>query len=925
MNELAASAASPSGQTPLLVTKLRQPRVRGSLVARARLTERLGAGLDRTLTLISAPVGFGKTTLLVEWLDGTVPTTRSAWLSLDEDDNDPVRFLTYLAAALNEARENVGSAALAMLRSPHSPPTKVILTSLLNDLAGLPEDLILVLDDYHAIAAPAIHDAVAFLLVNLPSRVHLVLATRSDPPLPLSRLRARDQLVELRGNDLLFTLEEAETFLNRAMNLSLSAGDVAVLRARTEGWVAGLQLAAVSLQGRDDVASLIARVTGAHHYIVDYLVEEVLNRQTEEIRSFLLRTSVLSELSGPLCDAVTGRHDSAAVLVGLEHANLLVTPLDDERRWYRYHHLFGECLRDRLDVEEPDTISELHRRASQWYEQQGLVDEAISHRLTARDFEGTARLFEEHGPRMLEQGRIVVVLNWASRLPEALVRARTRLSVLVGRALTLGGQLEAAESYLQFAQGVLADAPQPDSESLLGQIAATRASIAAQRADSRRTIEYARQAISHLPTTEPFVRSLAAFNLGDAHLSTGDVLPASAAFADAVDSGLATGSLHMVTMSSAYLARTQILCGRLREAERVCQRALRVISEVSEAPGRTVPTLGMLYAYLGQLRRELDDLDGAGRYLGQALQLGEQSGYVEGLAASYWALAQLRRAQLDVPAGLAMIERAIETVREQNLTVTRRLLLAERADLLVALGRLDEAEDWARELRVGESLDFELSHERECLSLVRLRLARGEVDEALTLLARLLGPAEAAGRFGVVIELLALQALALHQSGKLTPALTSLERALVLAEPEGYVRTFADHGELMGALLRKVAARAVPPEYVARLLAAIETPGQGPSERVAPAADSSASKPIAHQAIGGDRESGIAPNALESLTAREVEVLRLLAGGASNRTIADELTVSVGTVKAHISHILGKLGAHNRTEGVVRARELGLL
>ena len=817
MNESSTFATSPLAETPLLAMKLRQPQVRASIVSRARLTERLNAGLSRALALLSAPVGFGKTTLLGEWLAGAAQAVPAAWLSLDEDDNDPVRFLTYVVAALNGVQPSVGSAALTMLRSPHPAPTKVILTSLLNDLDCLPGDLILVLDDYHTIGSLAVHDAVAFILGNLPPQVHLVIATRSDPPLPLSRLRARDQLVEIRGSELLFTLEEAETFLNRVMSLDLSAGDVAALHSSTEGWVVGLQLSAVSIQGRRDVASLVDRVTGAHRYIVDYLVDEVLSRQPEDDRLFLLRTSILSQLVGPLCDAVTGRSDSAEVLARIEHANLLVTPLDEERRWYRYHHLFAECLRSRLEAEEPGSIPELHRRASQWHEQQGLIDKAIGHALSAQDFEAAARLVEEQAPRLLGQGGIVVLLNWANQLPEALVQARPLLCVLVGRALALVGQPEAAESYLQSAEGGLTAVPPPDSQPLRGQIAAVRTSIATQRADAQRTIEYAKQALLHLPHSEPFMRSLAAFNLGDAYLLTGSVVPASAAFADAVDLSLATGSLHMVTVSSAYLARALMLRGRLREAEQACQRALGLVAQLSEAPTQTVPTLGMVYAYLGQLRREQDDLDGARSYLGQALELGEQSGYAEVLAATYWALAQLHRAQSDVLAGLAMIERAIETVQEQSLTVMRRLLLAERADLLVAVARLQDAESWAREHRVGEVIDFGLPHERECLSLVRLRLARGEVAEAVNLLERLLGPAEAAGRFGVVIEILALQALALQQSGQLAAALGSLERALVLAEPEGYIRAFADHGEPMGALLRQVAARGVAPQYIARL------------------------------------------------------------------------------------------------------------
>lgn len=875
---------------------------------RPRLTERLDAVLDRALTLVSAPVGFGKTSLVGEWLARSAKSVPAAWLSVGEEDNDLAGFLTYLVAALHGAHEGVGSAALAMLRSPQPPPTRAILTSLLNDLSSLPGDLVLVLDDYHLIEAQAVHDAVAFLLGNLPQQVHLIMVTRSDPPLPLSRLRARDQLVEIRSPELLFTVEEAETFLNRVMNLDLNAGDVAALQSSTEGWIAGLQLIAVSLQGRGEVASLVATVTGAHRHIVDYLVDEVLTHQPEEDRLFLLRTSILRDLSGPLCDAVTGRGDSAAVLERMERANLFVTPLDEERRWYRYHHLFTDCLRGRLEAEEPGGFPELHRRAGRWYELQGLVDAAIGHFLEAQDFEGAARLVEEQSPRLLERGGIVVLLNWTNRLPEALVQARPELCVLVARALALSGQLEAAEAYLQSAEVPLAGVPQADVQVLQGNIAVVRASIAAERADAKRTIEYARQALSRLPSGEHFMRSLAAFNLGDAYLLTGDVVPASAAFHDAVDLSLTTGSLHMAVVSSANLARTELLRGRLQEAERACQRALKVVAEVSEAPARTVPTVGMLYAYLGHLRREQGDLEGAGDYLRRALELGEQSGYVEVLAATYWAMAQLHRAQADVQAGLVMIERAIETVHGQNLTVMRRILLAERADILVALARLEEAENWAREHRVGEVADFGLPGEREWLSLVRLRLARGEAAEAVSLLTRLLGPAEAAGRFGVVIEILTLQALALQASGKLTAGLAALERALALAGPEGYVRTFADHGEPMAALLRQLAARGVAPKYVARLLATI-------------------------QGSGNERTNGTSPNpgtrsstpTIELLTAREVEVLQLLATGASNRRIAGELTVSIGTVKAHTSHILGKIGAGNRTEAVARARELGLL
>jgi LuxR family maltose regulon positive regulatory protein len=448
---------------------------------------------------------------------------------------------------------------------------------------------------------------------------------------------------------------------------------------------------------------------------------------------------------------------------------------------------------------------------------------------------------------------------------------------------------------------------------LPGQIAAVRWSIATERADAHGAIEYARQALSHLPQTEAFMRSLAAFNLGDAYFLTGEVIEASTAFSDAVDLSIASGSLHMVTMSSANLARTLILRGRLHEADQCCERALKVAADLSESPAKVKPTLGILYAYLGHLRRERDDLVAAEGHLDQALELGQQSGYVEVLAATYWALAQFHRAQADVHAGLAILERAIETVADPSLTAMRRLLLAERAELMVVLDRLEDAERWAREHRVGEVVEFGFPQERECLSLVRLRLARGEISEATDLLARLLSAAKAAGRYGSVIEILALQALALQEGGRHTAALSALEQALALAEPEGYVRTFADQGPPMAALLREVGASGIAPLYVARLLLAIASPGQASPE------------PISGRKSASDREFGMLSSRAGLLTDREVEVLRLLAGGASNQGIATALTVSVGTVKAHISHILGKIGAHNRTEAVVRARARGLL
>ena len=677
------------------------------------------------------------------------------------------------------------------------------------------------------------------------------------------------------------------------------------------------------------MTDLVATVTGSHHYIVDYLVDEVLDRQTSETRLFLLRTSILAELTGPLCDAVTGRQDGAAMLADLERANLLLMPLDEERRWYRYHRLFQECLRGRLNEEEPGNVPDLNRRASRWYERQGLVDKAIEHLLAAGDFDDASRLVENHAPRLLEQGQIVALLNRIDRLPEELVRARPRLGMLRGWALALGGQAAAAESCLKCAEKAIESAPPADSDALRGQIAAVRATVASQRADAPYVVEHASQAVYRLPRSEPFVRSLAAYNLGEARLLTGEVALASTALADAAELSLQTGSLHLFTVSSANLARAELLRGRLRQAERVSEDALRVVTAASQNPERSVPALGILYAYLGHVRRESDDLDGAGRFLTKALDLARQSEFVETVASACWASAQLRLTRADALSALALVETAIEAVQEAGLTVLRRFLFAERADILVELGRLSEAETWAREHRVGEETKLGLLRERETLSVARLRFALGELDEVVKLLKALGVEAESAGRFGVAIEILALQALALQGSGELGPALDSLQRALVLAEPEGYVRVFADRGEPLGALLRQVSAHGRTPEYVTRLLMAIRKSADRAATSTSLPDRRSLSTIASHLTRVPLGPRPVAPVSVapivEALTSREVEVLRLVAIGASNRRIAEELTVSVGTVKAHVSHILGKLGAHSRTEGIARARELGLL
>jgi LuxR family transcriptional regulator, maltose regulon positive regulatory protein len=910
---------------PILATKLYVPPPQPKVVPRPRLIERLSEGLHRRLTLISAPAGFGKTTLVSEWLAGCEQP--AAWLSLDEGDNDPKRFLAYLVAALQTIAPNIGEGVLGVLRSPQPPPAESILAALLNEITTIEEDFVLVLDDYHVIDAREVDDALAYLLEHLPPLMHLVIATREDPHLPLARLRARGQLSELRAADLRFTPSEAAEFLKGVMGLSLSAEDIAALETRTEGWIAGLQLAALSMRGREDVASFIRAFAGDNRYIVDYLVEEVLQRQPERIRSFLLQTSILDRLNGPLCDAVTGQEEGNARLEALERGNFFVVPLDNKRKWYRYHHLFADVLNAQLMAEQPDQVSTLHRRASEWYEQNGSAADAIRHALAAEEFERAADLVELAVPEMRRSRQEATLLGWLKALPDELFRCRPVLSVSYAGALLAGGEVEGVEDRLRDAELWLdttadmserAEAPSAEMvvvheeafRRLPGSIAVHRAGQALAVGDVPDTVRYAQRALDLAAEDDHFRRGAAAALLGLASWASGDLEAAYRSYADGMAHLRMAGNISDAVGGAIALADIRIAQGRLREAMRTYEHALQLATEQGDPVMRGTADM---YVRMSNLHREQNDLEAATQHLLRSKEQGGHTGFPQNRYRWRVAMARTLEAQGDVDGALDLLHEA-EHLYVSDFFPNVRPIAALKARMRVAQGRLGEALGWAREQGLSAQDDLSYLHEFEHITLARVLLARYKSDreersihETMGLLERLLQAAEEGGRMGSVIEILVLQALAHEAQGESPSALVPLERALTLAEPEGYVRVFVDEGLPMARLLAEAAAHGIMPDYTAKLLAALE------AEEHKSADESHLPHALPAQSL------------TEPLSQRELEVLHLIAEGLSNREISERLFLALITVKGHNRNIFRKLQVRRRTEAVARARKLGLL
>ena len=902
---------------PLLETKLHLPRWRRDLVARPRLSERLSRGAESALTLVSAPAGFGKTTLLAEWLAAAAADGRSvAWLSLDQRDNDPALFWTYLVAALKTAAQGAGASALSLLQPPQ-PPNEAGLVTLLNDLDALPNDVVLVLDDYHVIDARDVQDGMAFLLEHLPPQIHLVIASRADPALPLARLRGRGELVEIRAADLRFTPGEAAAYLNEVMGLVLTARDVAKLEGRTEGWIAALQLAALSMQGREDTAAFIAGFAGDDRYIVDYLAEEVLQRQPEHVQLFLLQTSILDRLSGPLCDAVTGQDGGKAKLAALERGNLFLLPLDDRRRWYRYHQLFADVLQAHLRDEQPDEVPDLHRRASGWYEQNDEPAEAIRHALAAGDYERAADLVELAIPAMRRSRQEAAVHGWLELLPDEVVRVRPVLSVGYAGALLARGELEGvegrlrdAERWLDTAAGIRPGSQAPSAEMVVvddeefrrlpAAIELYRAAQALARGDVPGTVRHGRRALDLSPADDHLCRASAAGLMGLAFWASGDLEAGHSGYAECMAGLRLAGHIADIFGCAIALADIRRVQGRLGEAMRTYEQALQ---RAPQQGGSVLRGTADMYVGMSEVYRERDDLPAATQQLLRSQELGEHTGLPQNRYRWRVAMARIREAEGDLGGALDLLNEA-ERLYVSDFFPDVRPVPALRARVRIAQGEWGEALGWARERGLSAADDLSYLHEFEHITLARVLLARytaeraeRSIDEATRLLERLLRAAEEGQRTGSVIEILVQQALAHQARGQISAALASLQRAVTLAEPEGYVRIFADEGPPIASLLRAVAKQGTAPDYVRRLLAAANK-----TEDSTPASQ----------------------GLIEPLSARELDVLRLLGTDLDGPEIARELVVSLNTVRTHTKNIYAKLGVNNRRAAVRRAKELDL-
>jgi LuxR family maltose regulon positive regulatory protein len=913
---------------PLLTTKLYIPPVRAGLVPRPRLIERLDEGLrsGRRLTLISAPAGFGKTTLVSEWVHGrgcrseVTSPLRVAWLSLDEGDSDLARFLAYFIAALQsteagrEQAGKIGGGALTALQSPQPPPAEAVLTSLINEIAAIPDRRLLVLDDYHLIEARPVHEALAFALEHLPPNMHLVIATREDPHLPLARLRTRGQLTELRAADLRFTSSEAAEFLNQAMGLDLSDEDIAALERRTEGWIAGLHLAALSMQGREDAADLVQSFTGSHRLVLDYLVEEVLDQQPASVQDFLLQTAILERLTGPLCDAVrfgstkspTSQKDGQATLEMLERANLFIVPLDEERRWYRYHHLFAGLLRRRLELTHPGWIDDLHAKAVAWYETHGELSEATRHALAMGDVKTAVRLIEKGALEAFERSELRFILYWVDRLPEPALENSPSLSIYHSWALLLTGQVERASSRLENSEWLLDAIEQlgdTEKQEMSSYIAGLRAILALWQRDFDAGLEFARQAMGNLPE-DNWVRGYCAIVTGSSFSGNGNLDAARDAFAESYAVGKASGNRLLAVSAACNLAYTLELAGHLQQAIEL----FRDLFQLATQHGEELPVAGYIHVDRARLFHEMNDLESASQHLARGIELCRRLADGRAEKIGHCLLAKVQIAQGKYADALASIQEADRADPSPGTQFDLRGGEYLQIRLWLKEKRLKDLEAWLK--GSGAKLDdvplfkaklIYTMHARVLVALGRERRDGTYLNDALDLLDELLELAESNGWRSKVIEILALQALAHQAAGDTIKALTKLGRAVALAEPEGFIRIFLDEGPPMARLLYAGAARGIMPDYAGKLLAAFEEATKDERRATKP----SASPSVVHPSP-----------MVEPLSERELEILGLIAEGLTNREIAARLFLSPNTVKAHTRNIYSKFDVHSRTQAI---------
>ncbi|MCL4247035.1 MAG: AAA family ATPase [Anaerolineae bacterium] len=892
----------------ILTTKLYIPPARANAITRPRLIEKLLTGMQRpdSFTLVSGPAGFGKTTLLSAFVaqrSGAV-----AWVSLDEGDNDPARFWAHLIAACRSVLGDVGAAALELLGTAQRLPDDAIPTLLINDLTAQARSIVLVLDDYHAIQNPALHASLLFLLEHQPHSLHVVISTRTDPPWPLARYRARNQLIEIRAQDLRFTVDETAAFLNQTMGLALSAEAVAALEERTEGWIAGLQLAALSLQGRADTAAFIQAFTGSHIYVAEYLVEEILQRQPGEAQEFLLQTAILERMNAALCEAVTGCRDGQAMLTALHRTNTFIIPLDSEGQWFRYHHLFADLLHARLRQSlAADALAALHRRASNWYEQHGFEAEAVRHALAASDFERAAVLVERAGEAKLFTGQSNLLQQWLDALPKESFATHPRLEIYRLMLALSQGTLDMSEQTLLGVEKLINALPaSPENDRLrLGAMAYLCLFLAHQ--NTTRTIQIAQAALAELPEDETRLRINLYSSLYRAYGMDGDYEQAAAAYRECFRLSQADG--HYGQISNTSMVRAFDLCqyGRMDEAARYCRA---IIEQGDPGEQRVFYAAGPSYIGLAGVYLEWHDLETAEAYLTRGLELCRQAGS-DGLYAGYTAKARLHQAQGDLDAALEVLR-----LMEQGFQRWDFFLMTRQVSVRLAAGDVSGVSQWIEPLLglLGASSYAQrlplIAVEAFKLCLARIYLAQGELEQAGQMLGEIQATVEPGGRDGRLLEVDLLRALLeqKRQGGQVTyEAIRHLKQALEIGEAAGFVLLILEEGTALIPLLAAVIDHQATPDhlraYAQDLLAAFA--GTGAAEAV--------------------HSIGKAAGLIEPLTARELEVLQCIATGDSNQAIADQLVITVRTVKKHITNILGKLDASNRTQAVARARELGLI